>query len=201
MTDGPDVHHTHLRRLPVVALLPALLFGVVRQAWAQDPRLAARLPEPLALRITRLADSARTLGLPSEPLIQKALEGDSKGADGARIEAAVAALLGNLSRAREALGTRVSDDVIHAGAQALRLGATATQLHHLQELRGDRPLAVPLGVFTDLLAAGVPMERAWQSVQDVARHGGEDRQYERLRERVGPQPSEPTDRHPPTGQP
>ncbi|MEO8633841.1 MAG: hypothetical protein ABI587_01055 [Gemmatimonadales bacterium] len=173
----------------------------MRQASAQDPRLTARLTEGLALRITRLADSARAAGLPPEPLIQKALEGESKGADAARIEAAVAALLGNLTRARDALGAQVGDEVIVAGAQALRLGATVTQLRDLQALQGDRPLVVPLGVFTDLLAAGVPIVRAWQSVQDVARHGGEDQQFERLRERVSPQPPEPADRHPPPVQP
>ena len=201
MTDPAGARRSIPGIPPVVILLTILLAGVVSPAQAQEPRLAARLPEPLALRITRLADSARALGLPSEPLIQKALEGESKGADGVRIEAAVVGLFGNLARAREALGTRVGDEVILAGAQALRLGASVTQLHDLQGLRGHRPLAVPLGVFTDLLAAGVPMERAWQSVQDVARRGGEDRQFERLRERVGPRPPNPTDPQPPQRQP
>ncbi len=201
MTHGSDIRWTRARIPPVVILLTILLVGSGPAAWAQEPRLAARLPGPLALRITRLTDSARALGLPSEPLIQKALEGESKGADGVRIEAAVVALFGNLARARGALGTRVGDEVILAGAQALRLGASVTQLHDLQGLQGDRPLAVPLGVFADLLAAGVPMERAWRSVQDVALHGGEDRQFERLRERVGPRPPNPTDPQPPPSQP
>lgn len=191
MTDRAGVRRTLPGIAPVLALLTILLAGIVPPVDAQEPRLAARLPEALALRITRLADSARALRLPSEPLIQKALEGESKGADSIRIEAAVMALFGNLARAREALGIREGDEVILAGAQALRLGASVTQLQDLQQLRGNRPLAVPLGVFTDLLAAGVPMESAWQSVEDVARRGGEDRQFERLRERVTPNPVDP----------
>lgn len=198
MTDRAGVRRTLPGIPPVLALLTILLAGIVPPVDAQEPRLAARLPEALALRITRLADSARALRLPSEPLIQKALEGESKGADSIRIEAAVMALFGNLARAREALGIRVGDEVILAGAQALRLGASVTQLQDLQQLRGNRPLAVPLGVFTDLLAAGVPMESAWQSVEDVARRGGEDRQFERLRERVAPNAVDP---QPPTSHP
>ncbi len=201
MTDHVGVRRTLPGIPPVLALLTILLAGVVPPVRAQEPRLAARLPDALALRITRVADSARTLGLPPEPLIQKALEGESKGADSIRIEAAVMALFGNLARAREALGIRAGDEVILAGAQALRLGASVTQLQDLQQLRGNRPLAVPLGVFTDLLAAGVPMESAWQSVQDVARRGGEDRQFERLRERVSPRPPDPADPQPPQRQP
>jgi hypothetical protein len=201
VTDPAAVRFTRASRPPALALLSTLLLSVAGVASAQDPRLTARLPEPLAIRITHLADSARSVGLPSEPLIQKALEGVSKGADAARIEAAVVALFGALGRAREALGARVGDDVIIAGAQALRLGATVTQLHDLQNLRGDRPLAVPLGVFTDLLAAVVPVCSAWQSVQEVARQGGEDRQFERLRERVGPRPADPANRPPKPVQP
>lgn len=173
-------------RPPPIRWALLLLLLPLRAAVAQDARLTARLPETTAREVLHLADSAQGLGLPTEPLIQKALEGQSKGADGARIVIAVRALLLNLGRARAALGTGVGNEDVIAGAQALRLGATAAQLHDLQGIRGDRPLTVPLSVLTDLLAAGVPVERAWRSVMDVARQGGEDRQFERLRDVAGP---------------
>jgi hypothetical protein len=182
-------------------LCALLLAGAARTAAAQDPRLTGRLPAQTAERIGRLADSARTLALPVEPLVQKALEGASKGATPERIEAAVAALLGNLVRARDALGPGAGEEVTVAAAQALRLGATVTQLRELQRWQGQRPLAVPLGVLTDLLAAGVPADRAWQSVEEVARRGGADQQFERLRERVAPATVRPSDRSRPEERP
>ena len=117
MTVRAGARHTRPGILPVVILLVTLLAGVVSPVRAQEPRLAARLPEPLALRITRLADSARALGLPSEPLIQKALEGESKGADGFRIERGYApAVAADLAARGHPV---VEADIPLGGAQAI----------------------------------------------------------------------------------
>ncbi len=73
-------------------------------AAAQDARLAERLDTATAASVQRVVDSARDAGLPTEPLVQKALEGSTLGASGDRIVAAVEALHGQLGRARDALG-------------------------------------------------------------------------------------------------
>ncbi|MGH7527880.1 MAG: hypothetical protein ACREMX_14385, partial [Gemmatimonadales bacterium] len=86
----------------LVAGSPALLQG-------QDGRLVERLDSSTAASVQRLVDSAQASGLPTEPLVQKALEGSTLGADGKRIRFAVAGLLRQLSRARDALGDGASE--------------------------------------------------------------------------------------------
>ena len=62
------------------------------RASAQDQRLAQRLDSTTAVAVQQIVDSARRVGLPTEPLVQKALEGSTLGASGPRIETAVSAL-------------------------------------------------------------------------------------------------------------
>ncbi|MEJ7810624.1 MAG: hypothetical protein WKG32_09480, partial [Gemmatimonadaceae bacterium] len=51
---------------------------------ASDARLDARLDPRTRASVAAVLDSARAAGLPTEPLVDKALEGASKRADGAR---------------------------------------------------------------------------------------------------------------------
>ena len=161
-------------------LVALVLVGGVRQAAAQDPRLATRLDPAVRSAVTDLVDSARARHLPSEPLIQKALEGASKGASGPRIVAAVRGLLDNLQTARGALGTESTDQELVAGAAALRAGATTSSLTELRQARGRRPLEVPLAVLADLVARGVTMDAAYRSVLDLARTNAADTDFLRL---------------------
>jgi hypothetical protein len=91
-----------VRCLLALLLLPAV-------AAAQDSRLAERLDHATAASVQQVVDSARSEGLPTEPLVQKALEGSTLGASDERIVAAVEALRGQLGRAREALGGKASE--------------------------------------------------------------------------------------------
>ena len=167
-------------RLLVAALI---LLGLAQPAAAQDRRLADRLDATTAAAVQGVVDSASREGLPTEPLVQKALEGSTLGASGDRIVTAVGALRGQLRRAREALGGRASEADLTAAAGALRAGLPPAALERLQSLRGDRPLVVPIAVLTDLVAEGVPQDEATRSVLDLARHGRPDEEFMALRER------------------
>ena len=59
------------------------------QGGARDPRLETRLDPQTRAAVAAIVDSAKLVGLPVEPLIDKALEGASKRAPGARIISAV----------------------------------------------------------------------------------------------------------------
>ena len=182
-------------RLPMLLAL-VLLPGSLA---AQDPRLAERLDSATAAAVQRVVDSAGRAGLPTEPLVQKALEGSTLGAPGDRIEAAVAALHGQLGRARDALGGRAEEAELTAAAGALRAGLPPSALRRLQALRSGRPLVVPIAVLTDLVAEGVPPEEATRSVLALAREGRPDDEFVALRREVqtrrrGSQPSGPLDR-------
>src|SRR5687768_15152824 len=186
-------------RLPAVLLLLLLPVPVT----AQDARLAERLDSSTAAAIQRIVDSAGRAGLPTEPLVQKALEGSTLGAPGDRIEAAVAALHGQLGRARDALGGRAEEAELTAAAGALRAGLPPSALRRLQALRSGRPLVVPIAVLTDLVAEGVPPEEATRSVLALARDGRPDDEFVALRREVQTRrrgsPNGPLDR--PTLQP
>lgn len=127
-----------------------------------DPRLWARLPAPVAGRIQSLADSAIRVRLPAEPLIQKALEGQSKGATGDRIVTAVSALFGALENARSALGQGAAESEIVAGAEWLRAGGSAPRLAGFRAAAPARQLAVAIAMGTDL------MTRGWTEVDAAA---------------------------------
>jgi hypothetical protein len=184
-------------RLPLLLalfLLPASLA-------AQDRRLVERLDSATAAAVQRMVDSAGRAGLPTEPLVQKALEGSTLGAPGDRIEAAVAALHGQLGRAREALGGEAGEAELTAAAGALRAGLPPSALRRLQSLRSGRPLVVPIAVLTDLVAEGVPPDEATQSVLALARDGRPDDEFVALRREVqtrrrASQPGGPLDRPP-----
>jgi hypothetical protein len=138
---------------------------------AQDPRLQDRLPSPAQRSVDALLDSARAIGLPTEPLVDRALEGASKGASGERIVSAVTRLFGDLRVAHAALGPSSAPDEITAGASALRAGAAETDLRRLRRARPDGSVTVATAVLADLVAVGVPVDTAVAAVlalSDVA---------------------------------
>lgn len=138
-------------------ILMALLL-VIAQNPAQDPRYERLDPDTRA-RVVPIVDSARGVGLPSEPLIQRALEGATKNAAGDRIVAAVRRLAVDLGTAREALGTKATTPELEAGVAALRAGATPAVLTRIRDVRRP-PVTMALAVLADLVASGVPADSA-----------------------------------------
>jgi hypothetical protein len=172
--------------LRLTTLLLVLAFQQPHTAAAQDPRLAGRLDPPTRAQVEAVLDSARERGIPEEPLVQKALEGSSKGAAGPRIVTAVHAMLGDLTRAREVLGRGAGEDELVAGAAALRAGATFQMVDQLRRAGPEGGVAVPLAVFADLVAAGMTVDAAWHSVDELAQRGGDEEDFLELRERLRP---------------
>ncbi len=151
---------------------------------AQDSRLAARLDPPTAAEVGALIANARAGGLPAEPLVDRALEGASKGATGSRIVVAVRALLRDLQAASLALGPGSVEPELVAGAGAIRAGTEGATLTRLRTVRPQNPLIVPLGVLADLVAWGVPADTAARAVLALASAGASDNDYLSLRRNV-----------------
>ena len=145
-------------------IIAALLIAM--QVAVQDPRLERLDPETRGV-VTAVIDSARQAGLPSEPLVQRALEGVTKGATGVRIVAAVRRLSADLGTARSALGSSTSSPELEAGVAALRAGATPQLLAHLRDVRKP-PLTMALSVLADLVASGVPPDSAVAAILVLA---------------------------------
>jgi hypothetical protein len=148
--------------------LAAVFCSVSAPAFAQELRLEGRVPESARIEVDAILDSARAHGLPTEPLVDRALEGASKGAPGDLIVAAVRRLAGDLSSALDAFGPESSDPEIVAGASALRAGAQPEDLEDLRLLRTDQSLTIAAAVLADLVAAGVPADTAAVAVVALA---------------------------------
>lgn len=167
-----------IRRVYVLLALlaPATAFGQ-----SSDPRLD-RMPATVRSAIAPVIDSAGRAGLPTGPLIEKALEGAAKGAATDAILTAVRSLAGALAGARESLGAPSTADELNAGAVALRLGARPEDLSRLRAARSRGSLVVPLGVLSDLVARGVPTDTASRVVLALASRA--DDEYLAFRQRV-----------------
>jgi hypothetical protein len=155
--------------------------GAQAAARVPDARLESRVDARTRAQLVPILDSARRAGLPLEPLVDKALEGATKGASRPRIVGAVRALAATLGVARDAIGRGATEAEIVAAADALEAGIPSRQLGVLRAVRQSRSIAVPLAVLADLVARGVPADAAAQSVLNLALAGGADTQFVMLR--------------------
>jgi hypothetical protein len=153
----------------IIAGAAALLLAA--SASAQEPRLEARLDPATYREIVGVIEQARARGLPTEPLVDKALEGVAKRAPGKLIVGAVARLAERLDVARAALGPDASPAEVQAAAEALAVGVPEEALRELRAAVPDAPLAVPLGVLTQLVSRGIAVGRATETVLELLRRG------------------------------
>lgn len=151
---------------------------------AQDKRLVGRLEPETALSVTRLADSARAAGLPSDPLVAVALEGASRRATSDRILAAVREYAGALGSARGMLGDSASSDEIVSAAGVIVAGVAPRFVGDYRAARPAGSLTVPLVVLADLVARGVPADTAASALGAALRSGVRDDELAEFRRRV-----------------
>jgi hypothetical protein len=168
----------------VFAVLAVFALALPAIGAAQVERIAGRVPDSARPALVALIDSARAAGLPVEPLVNKALEGASKGADGRRIVAAVRALAGRLADARAALGGSSSDAELVAGAAALGASVPRSFLAGLRREHPGLVLVQPLAVMADLTARGVPADSAGRFVVALMRAGARDAELVAFRQSV-----------------
>ena len=84
------------RRIALVLTGALTLSGYVWQAG--DPRLSNRLDRDTRVAVDAIIDAARKAGVPTEPLVDRALEGASKRATGRMIIAVVRIVPSSASR-------------------------------------------------------------------------------------------------------
>ncbi|HEY4131162.1 MAG TPA: hypothetical protein VGM50_11125 [Gemmatimonadaceae bacterium] len=150
--------------------------------------LSDRISPTARASITRVVDSARTAGLPTKPLFDKAAEGVLKGAEDERIVRAVQTLYHELSEARKTLDGSTDVAVLGAAASALHSGVSATDLHALAHPTVGAPepaaLSSALVTLVDLVAKHVPVAMATRSIHDLLERRASDREFVTLRSEV-----------------
>ena len=129
-------------------------------ARAQDVRLKLIHDDATRAVVAERLGSASARGVPTEPLMSKALEGVAKRATPKDIKNAMNALEKRLRLASELLSPTVSVDEMAAGADALAAGVSEKSLKALRTAAPTRSVAMELGVLTELVARGVPAKQA-----------------------------------------
>jgi hypothetical protein len=166
-----------------------LFLTIAATAGAQTPvSLPARLGPETRVAIERLVDSARTAGLPTTPLTDRAAEGVLKGADDQRILTAVRTLARELGEARIIVGTQADAALLTATASALHAGASSAELRRLAQPGGDAPdahsLATAYVTLVDLVAKRIPPAAAATAVGELLRRRATDDRFVVLRSDV-----------------
>ena len=126
----------------------------------QASQLAANFDATSARTLQQLVDSLAATGVPSQILLDKAVEGARKGASTERVVAVIRSYAGHLRAAQTVLGSGKRNDLYQAAANALLAGVSVRVLHDLQQLRPASTLVLPLVVVTDLTLRGVPEDSA-----------------------------------------
>jgi hypothetical protein len=151
--------------------VPAMLALLGGSAAAQgDVRLRERLDPSAYAEVSSIVSEARAAGLPERPLVQKALEGASKGAGGPQVVEAVRRLRDRLATAREALGPTVGERELVSAASALFAGATPRMLQSVRRLPDDgQDLSGAFTALAFLLHRGVSPAVSFEVIGSLVR--------------------------------
>ena len=164
-----------------LALMPGALAAQVAADARTESRTSAGISTDTRTRVDAMIRTAERDGLPTEPMSDRAAEGETKGASDAAILAAVTRARAELDASVRALrrGGREQPDreEVARGAQILARGATEAQLESLvNRTPSERRLTVAFETFTELAARGVPVERALAVIGSRLEAGASDSQ-------------------------
>jgi hypothetical protein len=141
---------------------------------AQDPDPLSRLDPNTRFSVEVIIDSARVAGVPTRPLLLKALEGAAKHAPNGRVIAAVRSVFHAELDVRVALGSALDESEWTSAVSALQSGVP---LETLAKFRGDhsgKPFTRALVVMTDLIQRGVPVNEASSAIMQLWQRGAGD---------------------------
>lgn len=161
-----------LRHVEDTLIRPAQLFDVTR------------FDSSTAVTLRALLDTAIARGLPTTPLVNRALEGSARRVVGSRIIIAVRAHLAAMTNAQRVLGVRSTAAQLDAAAEAMKAGVDGGTLHQLHEARPGNSIIKPLVVLTDILGRGIPFATANHAVLTLARLPGSDDHLDTLQSLV-----------------
>ena len=164
------------RRTHVIACAATALAAAMHPLalFAQDPDPLSRLDPNTRFSVEVIIDSARVAGVPTRPLLLKALQGAAYHADNRHIIAAVRSVFHGELDVRVALGSALDESEWTSAVSALQAGVP---LEALAKFRGDhsgKPLTRALVVLTDLIQRGVPANEASSAIMQLWQHGAGD---------------------------
>lgn len=157
-----------------VALL-GLLLTVPLAGQEARARLVGRVPNAALPALDSIVSEADAEGIPTEPLIQKALEGGAKGVPSAGIVAAVGASASHLRSALALLRlsgeSRPEPAEVTAVAVALARGVSPELVSSLSAALPGEPTGPALHAVADLVGHGFAEDAAVDLIVDAAQSG------------------------------
>ncbi len=155
----------------LVALAVAGASTVAAQA-AQGPVGLPIADAKARQAIEREIARAAAKGLPTQPLITKAMEGVTKQATGGEILVAVTSKAKRLEQARSFLAPSPSVAELSSGADALAIGVPGAMLRQIRAAwPAQQSVAMPLDVLTELVARGIEPKTALQQITTLMARG------------------------------
>ena len=160
----------------VVAYAAAILLGALYPLalTAQDSDPLSRLDPQTRFTVEVIIDSARVAGVPTRPLLLKALEGSAKHADNRHIIAAVRSQFRSELDVRVALGSTLNESEWSTAVSALQAGVPLEALAKFRGERTGKPFTRALVVLTDLIQRGVPVPEASSAIMQLWQRGAAD---------------------------
>ena len=146
---------------------------------AQDPDPLSRLDPNTRFVVEVIIDSARVAGVPTRPLVLKALQGAAYHADNKHIIAAVRSVFHAELDVRVALGSALNESEWASAVSALQSGVPLEALAKFRE-RSGKPLTRALVVLTDLIQRGVPIPEASSAIMQLWQRGAGDGDFHGL---------------------
>ena len=164
------------RRSRVVLRAAAVLAAAVHPLAlvAQDPDPLSRLDPNTRFVVEVIIDSARVAGVPTRPLLLKALQGAAYHADNKHIIAAVRSVFHAELDVRVALGSALNESEWASAVSALQSGVPLEALAKFRGERSGKPLTRALVVLTDLIQRGVPVSEASSAIMQLWQRGAGD---------------------------
>jgi hypothetical protein len=152
----------------------------VRGAWAQDSLAFRGADRETRAALAKIVSEASARGLPTDHIVSKAQFALVVHAPPARIVETAQAVADRLEIARGAIASDTLAADIAAGEDALSFKVPKDILTHIHRAAPGRPIAVPIGLLTQLVANHVPAERASEIVTQLMGRGATPAQFASL---------------------
>jgi len=157
----------------------ALFLSSALPAAAQDTDPLGKLDARSRYQVELTIDSAESLGLPTRPLLLKAMEGIAKHAANQDIVSKVKQKLALLKTARAAL-VPVDENELDAATAVLDAGAKPEQLSEFRVRQKGRSDLSAFSVWADFIKRGVPKDEAFSAINRLWRDGADDGTFQSL---------------------
>lgn len=177
-----QVPHPHHRRTSMRSTLlgaAALFLMGALPAVAQDTDPLAKLDPNSRYQVESIIDSAESAGIPTHPLLLKAMQGLAKHADFRKIVVEVRKKFGYLKTAHSALGA-VDENELDAAAGVLEAGGKPDQISEFRIRQKNRSDLMAFAIWADFIGRGVPRDEAFTAINKLWRDGADDATFNSL---------------------